>query len=454
MIKRFHIPNKIFNILPNEHRRKNSENTVTVIVGKNGTGKSRLLRNIVLDVLERGHQKLSIEREEQYIEFYKNRGKIKDSSLPSQIICVSTSPFDKFPLLKNESETNFYHYLGLKDLTRGNLSNTYIAKIISEIIKSINTNPEKIKEILSILTFLGYEENIECTFSTFALQSRIKTIDTDERISYALFPESSGNRMVHSPLGNEINFIKNNNDKDLILNYLKKSKTNNSKPRISLTIDKNGVKYQNGDDPEESLALISTGFAKLRNASFKKQGSRYFEISDASSGEQSVVMSSLGIASKIVDNSLICIDEPDICLHPERQEKYIPLLLETFSKYNKCQFIIATHSPQIIAALSSDNCFVMNMEDGHAVNAIKYADKSIDYQLVNVFKTPGMRNEYLNRIAINLFIRVSKSKSFSFEDVAEMKVLNEIFDKINKYDPLKELISALQLIWDKYGSNK
>lgn len=58
-----------------------------------------------------------------------------------------------------------------------------------------------------------------------------------------------------------------------------------------------------------------------------------FSIKDASSGEQSIILSILGIASKIKDNSLICIDEPEICLHPEWQEKYIEILTQTFTNY-------------------------------------------------------------------------------------------------------------------------
>ncbi len=87
-----------------------------------------------------------------------------------------------------------------------------------------------------------------------------------------------------------------------------------------------------------------------------------FSIAEASSGEQAVVISILGIASQIEDNCIVCIDEPEICLHPEWQERYIKLLHSIFSMYSGCQFIIATHSPQIVSNLEPENSFPKSSE--------------------------------------------------------------------------------------------
>ena len=155
-------------------------------------------------------------------------------------------------------------------------------------------------------------------------------------------------------------------------------------------------------------------------------------------------MGLLGIASQIEDNSLICIDEPEVCLHPEWQEKYVHLLLEAFSNRRNCQFLIATHSPQVVAELPQSNCFVMNMADGKALDAKLLSHRSVDFQLASVFRTPGRHNEFLNRTALNLFSRVSSNKSFSEEDNHDLRLLEDLFATINQTDPLRESISALQ----------
>ncbi|CDG88782.1 hypothetical protein XBFFL1_240001 [Xenorhabdus bovienii str. feltiae Florida] len=90
-------------------------------------------------------------------------------------------------------------------------------------------------------------------------------------------------------------------------------------------------------------------------------------------------MNILGISSVIKDNSLILIDEPEVCLHPEWQEKYIKLLIDIFKINKKCHFIITTHSPQIIANLGEKNCFITSIEDGKSKKSINYINKPSDF---------------------------------------------------------------------------
>ncbi|KFJ10932.1 AAA ATPase domain protein [Delftia acidovorans] len=460
MIKSYHTKEKSFNILPSGYGLFSGSNAFTIIVGKNGTGKSRLLRSMVLGLLSKFSSPITLDREDKLLELNSTRGTLDHNNLPQKIICVSTSPFDKFPILSEQHASNPYIYLGLKGISSNNPSTSYMAKIIAELVKSIIKPKGNALEIVRVLNYLGYAGKIECTFSTYIASKTRKTIKDIK---------DSGNFSIKDGIGikdntpfNSLILINdyifpnaaNNDDKEISLNYLTKLSENKTKPRIDLTIDEFGVTFKGDASTREALALIATGHAKLRSVKLEKIDTGKLNITDASSGEQSVVMSMLGIASQIENNSLICIDEPEICLHPEWQERYIHLLLETFEKYRGCQFIIATHSPQLIAELSQANCFVMSMEDGKANKALDFSNRSIDFQLANVFKTPGRRNEYLNRIAVNLFIRISKNKNFDIEDENEMRILNEVFGKINSDDPLKELISALQLIWRKYGRNQ
>ncbi|MFT4924409.1 MAG: hypothetical protein ACI8WB_000487 [Phenylobacterium sp.] len=45
-----------------------------------------------------------------------NTGKLNTDFQPANIIAVSTSPFDKFPLERNRQTINNYNYLGLRNL--------------------------------------------------------------------------------------------------------------------------------------------------------------------------------------------------------------------------------------------------------------------------------------------------------------------------------------------------
>ena len=161
-------------------------------------------------------------------------------------------------------------------------------------------------------------------------------------------------------------------------------------------------------------------------------------------------MGLLGIGSHITDGSLICIDEPEVCLHPEWQEKYIELLFNTFRHYRGCHFLIATHSPQIVAQIPQGNCYVMSMEDGIARSASDYSQRSIDFQLAEVFNAPGFRNEYLSRIALNAFARVSKTKRFDEQSRDDLAILRRLVHEMHANDPLIDLITALEEMASAY----
>lgn len=50
---------------------------------------------------------------------------------------------------------------------------------------------------------------------------------------------------------------------------------------------------------------------------------KYFHLTEASSGELSLIFNLLSIAGEIENESLILIDEPEISLHPEWQSNFI-----------------------------------------------------------------------------------------------------------------------------------
>ncbi|PVZ82770.1 hypothetical protein C9426_28520 [Serratia sp. S1B] len=203
---------------------------------------------------------------------------------------------------------------------------------------------------------------------------------------------------------------------------------------------------------EDLVTLINAGIIRLDGVSLQKLNSNdSFDIGEASSGEQCVIITMLGISSIIKDNSLILIDEPEVCLHPEWQEKYILLLTNIFKSYKECQFIIATHSPQIVSNLLPDRCFVLTMEDGLVRNANEYINKSSDYQLATLFDAPGFKNEYLSRISIALFSKISIEKKFDGDDIKTLASLSDILHKISENDPLHSLINALIKARGIYG---
>lgn len=464
------------------------QNNFTILIGKNGTGKSRLLSTIVntLCSVQVGNKLLkrelnnfyTFEKNDKHCEinilnnnnFYRITidgrtiktnnvypNKNLDNLLPSNIISVSTSPFDKFPeendyySTKNKSLINyFYSYYGLKNSFKTNPVRVLIEKILFR--SSPTERSKKKNSFINVLDYLNYKPQITAKFRLkYSIKNLIKILEekSPEEFLEFIFTSSTYNPKI---------FLK---EPDSAYLEIKKAIYSLQKLLIDLegdrhliiTIDysKDSADIQN-QHLEKIQILFDTGlislfdlllYPRLNNDS--NYDDEYFSVSlsNTSSGQQCILLSTLGIASSISDNSLILIDEPEISLHPEWQETYIDLLMEVFNDYRGCHFIIATHSPQIISNLKKDNCYISQIESGEVFSANHYIDKSVDFQLAMLFDAPGQENEYLKRIAINILSSLSTGKKFDFNNSIELKILEQNYDNLSETDSVRSLIDLI-----------
>lgn len=109
-------------------------------------------------------------------------------------------------------------------------------------------------------------------------------------------------------------------------------------PKTLLTFQKGSsrLKAQQLSDGEKMLLLLVSGIA-LRMAVFNP---------GAHSPEEA-----------LLGKGIILIDEIDSHLHPSWQRAVLPALTATFPN---CQFIVTTHSPQVISSVPSESIFVLD----------------------------------------------------------------------------------------------
>ncbi len=99
-----------------------------------------------------------------------------------------------------------------------------------------------------------------------------------------------------------------------------------------------------------------------------KKGRAYLDIRKLSDGEKCIIALAgdlarrLAIANPSAANALkapgiVLIDEIELHLHPQWQRKIVPALRKIFPK---CQFIITTHSPQVIADVRPESIFILD----------------------------------------------------------------------------------------------
>ena len=89
---------------------------------------------------------------------------------------------------------------------------------------------------------------------------------------------------------------------------------------------------------------------------FKNSDNKEFTLFDLSHGEKLLLMFVIEFHKNRWNNSIILIDEPEIGLHPAWQIDLIPIL-EKLGKNN--QFIVATHSEEMVYIFEEDEVFYL-----------------------------------------------------------------------------------------------
>ncbi|MFA0238741.1 MULTISPECIES: ATP-binding protein [Vibrio] len=463
------------------------KNLISVMTGKNGAGKSRILEflasnfyvsdnflienpnnwderfnavtsdysqnqvNYLSNGLECTMQRIS----SQVASVFKLVSHVDDRYrvFPQRMICLSTSPFDRFPLNVSKSLSNesIYSYIGMKNSKRS----SSIVSLISNVLDSMFKKPEKIETnfevIKKTLEYLGYGNRILVSY-----RSNVKLDENDlsrRKVSKLL-------TTFDNPIFNEnhIGGFEWDNKVDVIYNSIRVLlDSNNGKWKkifsIPINFSKNNIledDYVKAIQVLSKSGVFSVSSLKLSQANDNR---KFVDFIDASSGEQCLAMMLLGIASQIENNSLICIDEPEISLHPEWQEEFIPLINDLFSLYSGCHFVIATHSPLLVSKLSSDNCFILNLDENMLIDSSKSTSYSSDYQLATLFKSPGFKNEYLVSESLDILNTLSKFTPLNFELFERIKLITSLKSQVSCEDPVHSLITTIERVMEEINED-
>lgn len=425
-----------------EYDAAESTNTFTVIVGKNGIGKSRLLAELTNMSIGAGwHPK---------------------------IIAVSTSPFDKFPSSRrrNGVSNNTYRYVGMR--SEGIYQASSAVSLISSAAKGLleklsnfnrNHDLEAVFESLSfypVVDFVlkpGYLKTSVDNYDVSRVEGtslaiELRRLDRDYGIQ---IDERYFDLLQTLPLRRRLEVSDSMVKINEVLQHRRALELKANFADSLLSID--------GRDADSSyiraiIVLMDVGLMRLMDLRLQKKNFGELSLKKASSGEQCLLVLILGIAGHITDGALILIDEPEISLHPRWQEEFMILLTTSFAGYRDCQFVVATHSPQVIARLKGAGCYITSLSKRELYSAEQFHDKSADFQLAELFDAPGIMNEYISRLAFNLLAKVKYSKKLDEASHEELKRLLEFDAQLEQDDPVKELIHSVAKLCETYADNK
>jgi len=155
-------------------------------------------------------------------------------------------------------------------------------------------------------------------------------------------------------------------------------------------------------------------------------------FSDLSSGEQQILSLMIRICATAKRDTVILIDEPEISLHVRWQQQ-LPGLLSLIAKKFKCTFVVATHSPIIVAHASDDisHCFLA--KNKRLTPIPPHQRHSVESILLDGFDTyPPDTGEINERCAVLVSRAIRATSQPGRVDPALHKALDKSLDDLKK----------------------
>ncbi|NEH54838.1 AAA family ATPase [Rhizobium leguminosarum] len=447
--------------------RTSSSDHITAIIGKNGTGKSYLLTSIVQTFLAledaqtmRKDNVGSIPLE--YLAYRadgktcvvsrRRRGKLElqvegrevsifHLPLPRRVVALTVTPFDKFPVptkirgSSTQNEAFLYEYLGLRDrFNKASLENL--------LYRSLNNLFDEARDDAL------RRVNVEAAFSYFELRPRLT-------VAYRLkIPKIIRDAIVHQKtlrypqIGNDYSqrrrveqMLTDGLDINYLNDLLVRAIANAQYGIIRTTAD-----FAPGGRIDEAFKdlqpLRRAGFLSVEGIEVIQYNGVVADLKRASSGQLSMIVSLLSLASVITNASLVLIDEPELSLHPEWQTEYVNLLVRTFSRFDGCHFVVATHSPMVISELPA-HARIVALDRPNIPSVAESAGQSADYLLAEVFGAPSRGNLHVRQLIVEALKLVAngKARTQAFRDT--LSNLTEVAKELDPSDPAAEVIANL-----------
>lgn len=477
-----------------------AENYVTLIIGPNGTGKSKILQSIIgiFNSLE-SHSK-NPRKKYSYDFHYKlkfgNKGRMHDVDystgdllineidsrsnvdqliLPTQVMISAFSFNDKYPLRESRGKVTYenYYYLGLKSTTnniflgkptRDAISNLYDAILhdkdiapLKAAFTTLELRPEltlvyKPGKYFKFLLNNEFWENRNLTPSQFAnafsdFFRKKKRKDANPEL------KRLGNEKIEKILGDTekvktvIDYLQEHIRlvTELVNKEIALKPTLNFEQRNSFNeFTRNVLPFQLLSD----LEIISFSRFEI------KKSETNFSFDDASSGEYHIILTYLNILSLLKENSLVMLDEPEISLHPNWQIKYMDIFNKIFHHYPKTHFIIASHSHFLVSDLKSKNSNILGVELTEQ-GQIKITPTerntygwSAEQILLDVFKVAGTRNYYITKTITDVLKELSKEQpDYGFIKTKLSQVIFLDTKDFKDHDPMKEIFGELTKLY-------
>lgn len=190
---------------------------------------------------------------------------------------------------------------------------------------------------------------------------------------------------------------------------------------------------------EEKEFIGVKGFEPL----FKiKDTGEMHSADELSAGEKQIFFRGGSLLQMNLNNSVILIDEPELSLHPEWQQKILNFYKE-IGENN--QIIIATHSPHIVSSCKKEEVIALGRSDGKTIIKSDIEETygwTVEQLLLSVFELESVRNlEVQQKLDKFKRLYINKEKLSDSELNEFDKLKNELEKYLDPEDPSLSLIN-------------
>lgn len=452
------------NVFVSLEKTSGEENYYTVITGENGCGKSSLLskavNSYIFDNLEESNETSRDDFSEK---------------VPARVIAICNARYNKFVSMKTHIEQskffepNYYiqndHNLEVTRSLQSLMHSVVRESLHANVVYTYNEqrSSSHIESVRTAFKMVGVEPVIEMKleFNRSYISAIKRMYQLDERgerwrdANYGAYDKDFSHWRKKFQVSDSL-------VKELLFLFETSKSKSAVQGRIDIYIDSFSYRLKSRFLPEYFLEpALAIGFVIPTKLQVQKINSlKWVSISSLSSGQQSMMMNAVIISSFARKNALICIDEPENSLHPEWQLNYMSFIDFLCPKNIGCHILIATHSPQIISGVKSENGCVVSLikndkliydyEDDnrypdvssastvHEIHSISsFLRKSADRQLVDVFRSPGFGNEALIHRLILILTKQTKNIELKPDDESFLRKISAFINdgRIDRNDP-------------------
>lgn len=164
------------------------------------------------------------------------------------------------------------------------------------------------------------------------------------------------------------------------------------------------------------------GIDRDRNLIFTNAQGHKFGIEGLSSGEKQLLGKVFPLFTEEMKGKVILMDEPEESLHPSWQSNLVPVLRRC-AKENDCQFILATHSPQIISSVHGEELRLLVRTEEGKIKAVECNDGpygwTVEKVLLEIQRTHNLRTPEVEQQLEELsrMIRKDETETESFKSL-------------------------------------